>query len=82
MRRVQYEVNGGPAVLEIVEVPEPTAGPGELRVRVVTSALNPFDAKVMRGMLTKSGATAVLPAGIGSDFAGVVASLCSPSGQI
>lgn len=72
MRRVQYEVNGGPEVLEIVEVPEPTARPGELRVRVVTSALNPFDAKVMRGMLTKSGATAVLPAGIGSDFAGVV----------
>ncbi|MEV3988063.1 zinc-binding dehydrogenase [Streptomyces sp. NPDC049837] len=34
MRRVRYEVNGGPEVLFLEHVPEPVAGPGELLVRV------------------------------------------------
>ena len=72
MRRVEYEEHGGPEVLRIVDAPEPHAGPGAVRVRVVTSGINPFDAKVMRGMPTMSGAASVFPAGIGSDFAGVV----------
>jgi enoyl reductase len=72
MRAVQYKHHGGPEVLEIVEVPEPLAGPGALRVRVITTGVNPFDAKVMQGMITMSGAAAALPSGIGSDFAGVV----------
>ena len=33
MRRVRYEVNGGPEVLFIEQVPAPTPGPGELLVR-------------------------------------------------
>jgi NADPH:quinone reductase-like Zn-dependent oxidoreductase len=33
MRRVRYEVNGGPEVLFTEEVPEPEPGPGELLVR-------------------------------------------------
>lgn len=72
MRRVEYAEHGGPEVLRIVEAPEPHAGPGEVRVRVVTSGINPFDAKVMRGMPTMTQRDTALPAGIGSDFAGVV----------
>ena len=72
MRSVQYNRHGGPEVLEIVETPDPVAAPGQVRVRVVTSAVNPFDSKVMRGMITMSGAASALPSGIGSDFAGVV----------
>ncbi|ORT54879.1 zinc-binding dehydrogenase [Streptomyces sp. CB03238] len=34
MRRVRYEVNGGPEVLFLEDVPVPVAGPGELLVRV------------------------------------------------
>jgi NADPH:quinone reductase-like Zn-dependent oxidoreductase len=34
MRRVQYERNGGPEVLELVSAEVPTPGPGELLVRV------------------------------------------------
>ncbi|MEU0274302.1 zinc-binding dehydrogenase [Streptomyces sp. NPDC006307] len=34
MRRVRYEVNGGPEVLFLEEVAAPVAGPGELLVRV------------------------------------------------
>jgi NADPH:quinone reductase-like Zn-dependent oxidoreductase len=34
---------GGPDVLRLVEVPEPQAGPGELRIRVHATAVNPTD---------------------------------------
>ncbi|WP_433629073.1 quinone oxidoreductase family protein [Nocardia sp. CA-120079] len=34
MRRVQYQRNGGPEVLEVVSAEVPTPGPGELLVRV------------------------------------------------
>ena len=42
-RAVIYEVFGGPEVLEVREVPEPHAGPGEVRVRVTAAGLNPMD---------------------------------------
>lgn len=72
MRAVRYERNGGPEVLEVVDVPDPHPGPGQVRVRVVASGINPFDGKVMRGAPTQSGARSTFPAGIGSDMAGVV----------
>jgi NADPH2:quinone reductase len=34
---------GGPEVLQPLEVPEPTAGPGEVRIRVHAAAVNPTD---------------------------------------
>jgi len=71
-RRVQYSRLGGPEVLEIVEVEPPHAAPGEVRVRVQTAGLNPFDHKVFRGIVSVDPQSAVLPAGVGSDFAGVV----------
>ena len=42
-RAVIYETFGGPEVLELREVPEPRAGPGEVRVRVAAAGLNPMD---------------------------------------
>ncbi len=42
-RVVIYEKFGGPEVLDVREVPEPHAGPGEVRVRVSTIGLNPMD---------------------------------------
>jgi NADPH:quinone reductase-like Zn-dependent oxidoreductase len=42
-RAVIYEKFGGPEVLELQQVPEPHAGPGEIRVRVVAVGLNPMD---------------------------------------
>ena len=38
-RAVIYETFGGPEVLELREVPEPHAGPGEVRVRVAAAGL-------------------------------------------
>ena len=42
-RAVIYEEFGGPEVLELQDVPEPHAGPGEIRVRVAAVGLNPMD---------------------------------------
>jgi NADPH:quinone reductase-like Zn-dependent oxidoreductase len=34
---------GGPEVLQIVDLPDPEAGPGKVRVRVHGAAVNPTD---------------------------------------
>ncbi len=45
MRAIVYSGNGGPEVLELVDRPVPEPGPGEVRVRVVVSGVNPTDWK-------------------------------------
>jgi len=71
-RAVQLESFGGPEVLRLREVPAPQAGPGQVRVRVTAAGLNPMD-----WFMTSDAATATrfglsLPAGFGTDYAGVV----------
>ncbi|HEX4462451.1 MAG TPA: alcohol dehydrogenase catalytic domain-containing protein, partial [Polyangia bacterium] len=71
-RAVRLEAFGGPDVLRVVDVPAPQAGPGQLRVRVAAAGLNPMD-----WFMTADAATAArfglrLPAGFGTDYAGVV----------
>jgi NADPH:quinone reductase-like Zn-dependent oxidoreductase len=67
-----YETFGGPEVLELREVQEPHAGPGEVRVRVTAAGLNPMD----WGLASRAEAAArfgiTVPSGFGYDFAGVV----------
>ena len=48
-RAVIYETFGGPEVLQLREVAEPHAGPGEVRVRVTAAGLNPMDWLIPRG---------------------------------
>lgn len=69
-RAVQYSSHGGPEVLEIVEVPEPHAGPGQVRVAVRSAGLNGYDYKVRRD--PDYAPNHKLPSGQGSEFAGVV----------
>ena len=45
MRAVWYEENGDASVLQFGEMPDPEPGPGEVRVRVVASGVNPSDWK-------------------------------------
>lgn len=71
-RAVRLDSFGGPDVLAIREVPAPQAGPGQIRVRVTAAGLNPMD-----WFMTADADTAVrfglsLPAGFGTDYAGVV----------
>ncbi|MGJ3251747.1 MAG: NAD(P)H-quinone oxidoreductase [Elainellaceae cyanobacterium] len=50
MRAVVLNEYGGPEVLKVCEIPELEAGPGEVRVRVMASALNRADILQRRGM--------------------------------
>lgn len=49
MRAVQYASYGGPEVLKLADAPEPTAGPGQVRVRVQAAGVNYYDIKVRSG---------------------------------
>ncbi len=71
-RAVRYQRFGGLEVLELHDVPEPHAGPDEVRVRVTNAGLNPLDWQIPAepDKATRLGIT--LPAGFGTDFAGVV----------
>ena len=45
MRAISYERTGGPEVLTLVDKPEREPGPGEVRVRIHRSGVNPTDWK-------------------------------------
>jgi NADPH:quinone reductase-like Zn-dependent oxidoreductase len=66
-KAIQFSRFGPPEVLELVEVPEPQAGPGQVRLLVRAVGVNPLEYKM------RSGARKLeLPAGLGSELAGVV----------
>ena len=50
MRAIVYTRNGGPEVLDLVELPDPSPGPGEVAVRVARSGVNPTDWKSRQGL--------------------------------
>ncbi|MEV0387590.1 NADP-dependent oxidoreductase [Nonomuraea sp. NPDC050643] len=62
---------GGPEVLALMDVPIPQAGPGHVRVRVLSAGVNHFDTGIRRGWAPPSVDTSfpVIP---GNEFAGVV----------
>ena len=72
MRAVVVPRHGGPEVLEVVERPIPTPGPGEVLVAVRAAGVNHLDTFVRRGM---PGITLPLPMIPGSDAAGVIAAI-------
>lgn len=49
MRAVTYTRTGDPSVLELVDLPVPEPGPGEVRVRIHRSGVNPTDWKSRTG---------------------------------
>jgi NADPH2:quinone reductase len=69
MRAVWYERNGAADVLHIGEMPDPTPGPGEVRVRIVTSGINPSDWKRRQGLTRRMEFPRVIPH---QDGAGVI----------
>ena len=71
-RAVIQEQFGGPEVLEVRDVAEPHAGPGEVRIRVTAAGLNPVDWKVAASAEAAARFGVALPAGFGNDFAGVI----------
>jgi NADPH:quinone reductase-like Zn-dependent oxidoreductase len=69
-RAVIYEKFGGPEVLELREVQEPHAGPGEVRVRVTAAGLNPMDWLLAASAEAAARFGITVPSGFGYDFAG------------
>ncbi len=70
-RTVQFHEYGGPDVLRLVDAPVPSAGPGQVRVAVRAAGVNPIDSKILQGFMREVMPLA-LPAGLGSDLAGIV----------
>ncbi|MGO1562273.1 MAG: quinone oxidoreductase family protein [Actinomycetaceae bacterium] len=69
MKVIGFQTTGGPDVLEVIELPDPTPGEGELLVRVHAAAVSPTD------MLRRAGARSSdtpPPHVAGMDVAGVL----------
>lgn len=71
MRAVRYHQYGGVETLVVERVPDPHAGPGEIRVRVAAAGVNPVDWKVRSGAVREV-LPVDLPAIPGREAVGVV----------
>lgn len=69
-RAIVYTEIGTPDVLHLVEIPDPTAGEGEVIVRIEAAGVNPLDAKLRRG--ARPGPPLTTPRRVGFDGAGVI----------
>lgn len=70
MKAAYYEANGSAReVLHVAEVETPRPGPGEVRVKLATSGVNPSDVKSRAGLARKIAFPRVIPQ---SDGAGVI----------
>jgi NADPH2:quinone reductase len=68
MRAIQIAEFGGPEVLQLVSLPEPVAGPGEVLIRVSVAGMNFADTHQRANQYI---AKATLPLVPGSEVAGV-----------
>jgi NADPH:quinone reductase-like Zn-dependent oxidoreductase len=69
MRAIAIRAHGGPEVVSLEELPDPVAGPGQVRVAVKAAALNHLDIWVREGW---QGLKLSFPHVLGSDAAGVL----------
>jgi NADPH:quinone reductase-like Zn-dependent oxidoreductase len=67
VKAVRFSQFGGPEVLEIVDLPDPHPGPGQVRIAVRAAGVNPSDWKKRRGLMDGG-----LPQTMGYEAAGVV----------
>jgi NADPH:quinone reductase-like Zn-dependent oxidoreductase len=67
MKAVRFSRFGGPEVLEIVDLPDPHPGPGQVRIAVRAAGVNPSDWKKRAGLMDEE-----LPQTMGYEAAGVV----------
>lgn len=67
MKAVRFHRFGGPEVLELVDLPDPHPGPGQVRIAVRAAGVNPSDWKKRQGLMDEE-----LPQTLGYEAAGVV----------
>jgi NADPH:quinone reductase-like Zn-dependent oxidoreductase len=71
MKAVQFSEYGGPEVLHVVDVDEPHAGPGEVRIAVRAAGVNPSDWKRLAGQY-RDFEDVKFPSGLGVEASGIV----------
>lgn len=69
MKAIAFIEPGGPEVLQVIELPDPTAGPGEVLIRVRAVAVSPTDTMRRAGLRELGGPG---PYVVGMDVAGTV----------
>lgn len=74
MKAVRFDEYGGVGVLEVREVEDPAAGPGEVLVAVKAAGINPGEIGIREGRMHERW-PATFPSGQGTDLAGVVRAL-------
>lgn len=72
MKAIGVTQFGGPDVLHVVEIPDPEAGPGELRIRIHAAAVNPTDTGLRNGSRAEALKDIPPPYVPGMDAAGVL----------
>ena len=72
MRAVVLEAKGGPEVLQVIEIPDPAAGPDEIVVDVSTTAVNRADLLQRMGLYPGPPSEYEVP---GLEFAGLVSEI-------
>src|SRR5579863_1866430 len=72
MKAIRVHEFGGPEVLKLEDVPEPSAGAGQVLVRIHATGVNPLDTYIRSG---QSPIKPPLPYTPGMDAAGVVESV-------
>jgi NADPH2:quinone reductase len=72
MRAVGFFSHGGPEVLQVVEVPEVHAGPGQVRIRVHATTVNPTDVLTRNGFRAEQQRAEPAPYVPGTELAGIV----------
>jgi NADPH:quinone reductase-like Zn-dependent oxidoreductase len=71
-KAVRFDNYGGVDVLNVLDVPRPVPGPGQVLVQVKAAGINPGEAKIRDGMFAARWPS-TFPSGQGSDLAGIVA---------
>ncbi|MGW5434678.1 NADP-dependent oxidoreductase [Streptomyces sp. NPDC004059] len=72
MKAIGHTEFGGPEVLHEVELPDPVAGPGEVRIRVRAAAVSPTDTVRRAGILAEQMRAEDRPYVPGMELAGVL----------
>jgi NADPH:quinone reductase len=72
MKAIGVTEFGGPEALRVVDLPDPDAGPGEVRIRVRAAAVNPTDTGLRSGARADLLKDVPIPHVPGMDVAGVV----------
>ncbi|MGP3970951.1 NADP-dependent oxidoreductase [Streptomyces sp. 6N223] len=72
MKAIGVHNFGGPEALQVLDLPEPQAGPGEVRIRVHAAAVNPTDVMLRTGGHAVRMPDRQPPFVLGMDAAGVI----------